>query len=108
MTCGYRAKLQRLLKDINEDVTLNPSDRMHLLDTHDESIKASLRHARRTIRGDVPVVAPTGEVRARKAIRRLLAEGKDPSAMSDSQLLAIGGVGTRTLEAISKILAKQG
>lgn len=107
VTCAYQARLQSLLDDINADETLNAIDRVHLLNIHAEPVKASLRHARRIVRGDEPVVAPTREGQARKAIRRLCAEGKDPRKMSDSQLLAIGSVGVKTLATIRQILAKQ-
>lgn len=105
---AYQEKLQALLDHIKENNTLSLRDRVSLLDAHVDEVKASLREARSFVRTEERVVSVALEGQARKVLRRLQASGKDPRTMSDSELLKIGNVGTKTLSAIRKILEKEG
>ncbi len=108
LTHAYQEKLQALLDHIRENTTLSLRDRVSLLDAHVDAVKASLREARSYVRTEERVVSVALEGQARKVLRRLQASGKDPRTMSDSELLKIGNVGTKTLSAIRKILEKEG
>ncbi len=105
---AYQEKLQALLDHIKENNTLSLRDRVSLLDAHVDEVKASLREARSFVRTEERVVSVALEGQARKVLRRLQTSGKDPRTMSDSELLKIGNVGTKTLSAIRKILEKEG
>jgi hypothetical protein len=104
----YKQRLWTLLTQIAENGALSSRDRVTLLDAHVDLVKASLREARTFVRADERVVSVALEGQAKKVMRRLHANGKDPRAMSDTDLLKIGNVGTKTLEAIRQVIAKEG
>jgi len=104
----YQQKLWTLLTQIAENNALSSRDRVTLLDAHVDLVKASLREARTFVRAEERVVSVALEGQAKKVMRRLLANGKDPRVMSDDDLLKIGNVGNKTLEAIRQVIAKEG
>lgn len=100
----YQEQFQAILDHIKENDALSSRDRVLLLDTQADTVKAALRDVRTSVRSESHVVSVSLDGQAKKILRHLQANGKDPRSMSDSDLLKIGDVGTKTLEAIRLIL----